>query len=101
MESNTLSSVNERTTSATSVIVASLVSRTPVRSRMPLGSSMPVRSSMPAVGAYRIPASWFAAQAVDPDCGDVIATKLDPQDPQFSTHKFSTRQGPPTCSPPV
>jgi hypothetical protein len=95
MEINTLSSVDETTTSATSMIVASLVSPTQVRFRTP------IRSSMPGVGAYRVPASWLAAQVVDPGCGDVIATKLDPQDPQFSTHKFSTRQGPPSCSPPV
>ena len=101
MESNTLSSVDKRTTSATSVIVASLVSPTQVRFRMPLRISMPICSSMPAVGAYRVPASWFAAQAVDPDGGVVITTTLDPQDPQFSTHKFSTRQRPPICSPPV
>ena len=101
MEINTLTSVDDKTTRASSMIVASLASPTQVRFRMPLRISMPIRGSMPAVGADRVPASWFAAQVVDPGCGDVIAIKLDPQDPQFSTHKFSTRQRPPTCSPPV
>ena len=107
MEINTLSNVDDMTTSASSVIVASLDSPTqlrfrgPIRISTPMRISMPIGSSMPGVGGYRDPASWLAAQVIDLDCGDVIATKLDPQDPQFSTHMFSTRQGPPTCSPPV
>ncbi len=50
------------------------------------------------VGTYRVPASW---QLDAPVIGAVRGPITDQQDPKFSTRMFSTRQGPPTCSPPV
>jgi hypothetical protein len=62
---------------------------------------MPVRTrSMSGVGVHRVQASRLDTQPSD--LGSVIAAApIAGPDQQFSTHKFTTRSRPPTCSPPV
>jgi hypothetical protein len=54
------------------------------------------------VRMYQAPELWrLENKVVVRGCTVAIPAELDQDDPQFSTHKFTTRQGPPTCSPPV
>ena len=110
MESSTLSGINDQTVDRTavgaiSVIAPSVASPIAAAIRLCLDArpDLVVRSrtapamdtrSQGGVGSYRVEGMW----RLD-DRGDDLLD--DDQNQKFSTHKFSTRQGPPTCSPPV
>ena len=97
MESSTLSGINDRiidrtAVGAISVIAPSVASiREALTDRCRTAPAMDPRSQG-GVGPYRVQGMW----RLDDQGND----QLD-DDPKFFTHKFSTRQGPPTCSPPV
>lgn len=58
--------------------------------------------SISGAGVYHVRAFWrLENKRVDRACAVALTADFDQHDPQFSTHKFTTRQGPPTCSPPV
>jgi hypothetical protein len=85
--------------------VVSLVA-SPMRSTVGVPAALVDRGmstrSISGVGVYHVPAFWrLENKGVDRGCAVAIPAELDQQDPHFSTHKFTTRQGPPTCSPPV
>lgn len=94
MESNTLSSVVDRTcVDVISDIAPAAASPIATGTRLDMSGrfrTAPVMDSRSqgGVGSYRVEGMWRSDD------------RLDHQDPKF-THKFSTRQGPPTCSPPV
>lgn len=54
---------------------------------------------MSEAGVYHVPAFWGLSIKGDLGCDAVVFAKPDQQAP--FTHNFTTRQGPPTCSPPV
>jgi hypothetical protein len=85
----------------------------PVASPAVLGTSVRTRS-MSGAGVYHVPAfRGLDSEVGDFGCPVAIPTQLDQMaqlnqmaqldqtDPQIFTYKFTTRQGPPTCSPPV
>lgn len=75
------------------VIVSSLPACAPA-ARGRRASTLDARS-FAGEGAYGVRGTWFDRMA-----GHTILA-VDKQDSAFTTYNFTTRQGPPTCSPPV